>query len=388
MRVCRLSRLLVLEGKCCKKYLCCMFFIIASVSAIILYMQFMLDGYETEYYKPLCSQYPNGANISLNNIKYSKVEEVQKFDVEIQMLSFAAEGDLLRGFTINHWKEDWKGRILIQGMNFLNIDTYITEGDLPFSDDLPDDYSENRLWIKENICKELKITTGEQVTISTNVLHEEPFVVCGILKDDFPDYDFLVEEDTGNRLILQNGFHNRCNLQLRVPDVSEYLSVYEAMEGKSLRPSGNELLLEQMKTFRLIKRIIYFMTLVMVFAVAFIISYCVSVLLLLRNKNIMILKAFGLSNAKVMLLYLLLCEGVTIISNLVAYGISVVMALYNDGMGSGRHSGRLRAEVLSHISSNLLAVIILLQIFLGLIMIFRWKKLNDRIMKAGIRQSM
>ncbi len=102
----------------------------------------------------------------------------------------------------------------------------------------------------------------------------------------------------------------------------------------------------------------------------------------------MILKAFGLSNAKVMLLYLLLCEGVTIISNLVAYGISVVMALYNDGMGSGRHSGRLRAEVLSHISSNLLAVIILLQIFLGLIMIFRWKKLNDRIMKAGIRQSM
>ena len=373
MRGCRLSRLLVLEGKCCKKYLCCMFFIIASVSAIILYMQFMLDGYETEYYKPLCSQYPNGANISLNNIKYSKVEEVQKFDVEIQMLSFAAEGDLLRGFTINHWKEDWKGRILIQGMNFLNIDTYITEGDLPFSDDLPDDYSENRLWIKENICKELKITTGEQVTISTNVLHEEPFVVCGILKDDFPDYDFLVEEDTGNRLILQNGFHNRCNLQLRVPDVSEYLSVYEAMEEKSLRPSGNELLLEQMKTFRLIKRIIYFMTLVMVFAVAFIISYCVSVLLLLRNKNIMILKAFGLSNAKVMLLYLLLCEGVTIISNLVAYGISVVMALYNDGMGSGRHSGRLRAEVLSHISSNLLAVIILLQIFLGLIMIFRWK---------------
>ncbi len=65
-----------------------MFFIIASVSAIILYMQFMLDGYETEYYKPLCSQYPNGANISLNNIKYSKVEEVQKFDVEIQMLYY------------------------------------------------------------------------------------------------------------------------------------------------------------------------------------------------------------------------------------------------------------------------------------------------------------
>lgn len=264
MRGCRLSRLLVLEGKCCKKYLCCMFFIIASVSAIILYMQFMLDGYETEYYKPLCSQYPNGANISLNNIKYSKVEEVQKFDVEIQMLSFAAEGDLLRGFTINHWKEDWKGRILIQGMNFFEYRYLYYRGDLPFSDDLPDDYSENRLWIKENICKELKITTGEQVTISTNVLHEEPFVVCGILKDDFPDYDFLVEEDTGNRLILQNGFHNRCNLQLRVPDVSEYLSVYEAIEEKSLRPSGNELLLEQMKTFRLIKRIIYFMTLVMV----------------------------------------------------------------------------------------------------------------------------
>ncbi len=377
-----------MEGKSCKKYLCCMFLIIASVSAIILYLQFMMDGYETEYYKPLCSQYPNGASISLNNIRYSKVEEVQEFNVEIQRLSFAAEGDLLRGFAINHWKEDWKGRILIQGMNFLNIDTYITEGDHPFSDDLPDGNSENRLWIKENICKELKITTGEQVTISSNVLLEEPFVVCGILKDDFPDYDFLVDEDTGNRLILQNGFHNRCNLLLKIPDVSEYLSVYEVMEERNLRPSGNELLLEQMRTFRLIKRTIYFMTLVMVFAVAFIISYCVSVLLLLRNKNIMILKAFGLSNTKVMVLYLLLCEAVTAVGILASYGISVAMVYYNDGMGSGRSTGRLQTSVLQCIGGNLLALFLLLQIFLGFIMIFRWKKLNDKIMKAGIRQSM
>lgn len=387
MKGCKFSRLLVLEGKSCKKYLCCMFLILASVSAIILYMQYMLEGYENEYYKPLCSQYPNGADISLNNIRYSEIEEVKRLDVVIRMLSFAAEGDLLRGITLNHRKEDWKGKILMHGTDFNDMAVYVTEGKSPGSESLPD-VQDNKLWLKESVCRKLSIAPGESVVVSTNTLEEEPFVVCGVLSDDFPEYDFLVEEETGNRLILQTGFHNRCNLLLGVPDVSKYLSVYEAMEERNLRPSGNELLLEQMRTFRLIKRIIYFMTLIMVFAVAFIISYCVSMLLLLRNKNIMILKAFGLSNAKVMVLYLLLCEVVTAVGILAAYGISVAMVFYNGGMGSGRSSGKAPAAVFFRMGGNLLLVILLLHIFLGLVMMFRWKKFNDKIMKAGIRQSM
>lgn len=384
MKNARKLRLLWLEGKSCKKYLFCLFSLIVVLSAIVLYLQYILGEYTDEYYQPICNQHKEGVDITLRHMKYEDLNTLEQYDVVVNEVAFMANADLLRRFSFgNHSENDWQGRVLVGNEIVEVLEQVIVAGMSP--SELVQTAEVTYIWISKEVAETYGFGCDEQIEVSSMTLEHEKVVIAGIFEGDGMQFDIFMEESAGNRLILQAGYHNRCGVKLTVPDIDNFLKIYKALEESNLRPSADGLLLQQLRSYRLIKQSIQFFTLLIIFAIAFLVSYCISVLMILRKQAIMIWNAFGLSESNITAIYLYICQIMVLVASLLSSALATVMTLYTDGLG-------VREDALTVLFVIMLkksvVVTLALEVFLIGIMLMRWKTFRKKIQSFGIKRNM